>query len=292
MHAFNYRRATSVEDAAAAFRGAEDAAYLSGGHTLLPTMKQRLAAPSDLIDLAGIGELAGIAVDGDSVEIGALTPHAAVAASAEVQGTIPALAVLAGKIGDPQVRNKGTIGGSIANNDPAADYPAALVGLGATVVTDRRTIPADDFFTGLFETALEDGEIVTAVRFPRPRKAGYAKFPNPGVALCHRRRHGGGDGGGCAHRRDRGGPLRLPRQRHGGCAGRCARRQRGAAGALSRRPQFRHPRERRVPRTPGGRHGPARDGRRLLIQEPCPAQNGKIAKRSQFRIKHCFTSIF
>ena len=179
MHTFNYRRATSVEDAAAAFQGAEDGAYLSGGHTLLPTMKQRLAAPSDLIDLAGIAELAGIAVDGEAVEIGALTPHAAVAASAEVQGAIPALAALAGKIGDPQVRNKGTIGGSIANNDPAADYPAALLGLGATVVTDRRTIAADDFFTDLFETALESGEIITAVRFPRPRKAGYAKFPNP-----------------------------------------------------------------------------------------------------------------
>ena len=179
MHAFNYHRVTSVEDAAAAFRAAEDGAYLSGGHTLLPTMKQRLAAPSDLIDLAGIAGLAGIAVDGEAVEVGARTPHAVVAASAEVQGAIPALAALAGKIGDPQVRNKGTIGGSIANNDPAADYPAALVGLAATVVTNARAIAADDFFTGLFETALEEGEIITAVRFPRPGKAGYAKFPNP-----------------------------------------------------------------------------------------------------------------
>ena len=179
MHAFNYHRATSVEDAVAAFNGADDGAYLSGGHTLLPTMKQRLAAPSDLIDLAGLTELIRISVDEEAVEIGALTPHATVQASAEVQGAIPALAALAGKIGDPQVRNKGTIGGSIANNDPAADYPAALVGLGATVVTERRTIAADDFFTGLFETALEEGEIVTAVRFPRPGKAGYAKFPNP-----------------------------------------------------------------------------------------------------------------
>ena len=179
MHQFSYRRAASMEDALAAFRGAADGAYLAGGHTLLPAMKQRLAAPSDLIDLAGLTTLIGIAVDGSMVEIGALTPHAAVAASADVQGAIPALAALAGKIGDPQVRNKGTIGGSIANNDPAADYPAALVGLGATVITDRRTIAADDFFTGLFETALEEDEIVTAVRFPRPRKAGYAKFPNP-----------------------------------------------------------------------------------------------------------------
>ena len=179
MHEFTYRRATSVADAVAAFRGAEDAAYLSGGHTLLPAMKQRLAAPTDVIDLAGLDELVGIAVDADAVEVGALTPHAAVAASAEVGAAIPALAALAGKIGDPQVRNKGTIGGSIANNDPAADYPAALVGLGATVVTERRRIAADDFFTGLFETALAEGEIVTSVRFPRPAKAGYAKFPNP-----------------------------------------------------------------------------------------------------------------
>ncbi len=179
MHQFNYHRATSVEDAVAAFRKAEDGVYLSGGHTLLPTMKQRLASPSDLIDLAGLTELRGIAVNDGAVEIGALTPHAAVAASADVRAAIPALAALAGKIGDPQVRNKGTIGGSIANNDPAADYPAAVVGLDATVVTTQREITADDFFTGLFETALEAGEIVTAVRFPQPRKAGYAKFPNP-----------------------------------------------------------------------------------------------------------------
>ena len=184
MHPFDYRRAASVEDAVAAFREAEDGAYLAGGHTLLPTMKQRLASPSALIDLAGLTALKGVkAADGavadDAVEIGALTPHAAVAASAHVRAAIPALAALAGKIGDPQVRNKGTIGGSLANNDPAADYPAAVLGLGAVMVTDRRAIAADDFFTGLFETALEAGEIVTAVRFPRPRRAGYAKFPNP-----------------------------------------------------------------------------------------------------------------
>ena len=179
MHPFDYRRAASVEDAAAAFREAEDGAYLAGGHTLLPTMKQRLASPSALIDLAGLEALKSIEVEDDAVEIGALTPHAAVAASARVRAAIPALAALAGKIGDPQVRNKGTIGGSLANNDPAADYPAAVLGLDAVVVTDRRAIAADDFFTGLFETALEAGEIVTAVRFPRPRRAGYAKFPNP-----------------------------------------------------------------------------------------------------------------
>ena len=179
MHPFDYRRAASVEEAVAAFREAEDGAYLAGGHTLLPTMKQRLASPSALIDLAGLTALKGIAGADGAVEIGALTPHAAVAAAPDVRAAIPALAALAGRIGDPQVRNKGTIGGSLANNDPAADYPVAVLGLGATVVTDRRTIAADDFFTGLFETALEAGEIVTAVRFPRPRRAGYAKFPNP-----------------------------------------------------------------------------------------------------------------
>ena len=179
MHPFDYRRAASVEEAVAAFREAEDGAYLAGGHTLLPTMKQRLASPSALIDLAGLTALKGVSVADDAVAIGALTPHAAVAAAPDVRAAIPALAALAGRIGDPQVRNKGTIGGSLANNDPAADYPVAVLGLGATVVTDRRTIAADDFFTGLFETALEAGEIVTAVRFPRPRRAGYAKFPNP-----------------------------------------------------------------------------------------------------------------
>jgi len=147
--------------------------------TILPTMKLRLASPSDLIDLSGIATLKGITSADGAVTIGALTSHAEVAASTEVQNAIPALAALADTIGDPQVRNKGTIGGSIANCDPAADYPAALVGLGATVITSEREISADDFFIGLFETALDESEIVTAVRFPVPKKAGYAKFPNP-----------------------------------------------------------------------------------------------------------------
>ncbi len=179
MYGFTYHRATSVADAVALFKGAEDSRYLSGGHTILPTMKQRLAQPSDLIDIVGIGSLRGIRIEGDTVVIGALTPHADVAGAADVRAAIPALAHLADGIGDPQVRNRGTIGGSIANKDPAADYPAAVVGLGATVVTDRREIAGDDFFTGLFETALEEGELVTAVRFPVPARAGYAKFPNP-----------------------------------------------------------------------------------------------------------------
>jgi carbon-monoxide dehydrogenase medium subunit len=152
---------------------------LAGGMTLIPTLKQRLASPDQLIDLSGIGDLAGISVSGDTVSIGAMTTHGEVAASKDVAGAIPALAALAEMIGDPAVRNRGTIGGSIANNDPAADYPAAVVGLGATVKTNKREIAGDDFFTGLFETALGEGEIVTSVSFPVPEKAGYSKFPNP-----------------------------------------------------------------------------------------------------------------
>ncbi|MBI1181952.1 MAG: carbon monoxide dehydrogenase [Alphaproteobacteria bacterium] len=179
MYNFTYHRAGSVDAAAAKLAEGDDPKLLAGGMTLLPTMKQRLAMPSDLVDLNEIGELKGITVSGGTVTIGAMTRHAEVAASAEVRQAIPALAKLAGLIGDPSVRNRGTIGGSIANNDPSADYPAAVVGLGATVVTNKREIAGDDFFTGMFETALEDGEIVTAVRFPVPEKAAYCKFPNP-----------------------------------------------------------------------------------------------------------------
>ena len=179
MYATNYHRASSVADAAAKASGADDAKYLSGGQTLIPTMKQRLAAPSDLVDLSQGEEMRGITTDGRSVTIGAAMTHAEVAGSAEVANAIPALAALAGGIGDPAVRAKGTIGGSVANNDPAADYPAACLGLGATIRTNTREIAADDFFVGLFETALEEGEIITAVTFPVPEAAGYAKFPNP-----------------------------------------------------------------------------------------------------------------
>lgn len=179
MHNFAYHRPSSLADAAKALQAASDGKIVAGGMTLIPTLKQRLAAPSDLVDLAAIGELRGIKVDGSSVTIGATTPHAAVAGSAEVKAAIPALAVLAGGIGDPQVRHRGTIGGSIANSDPAADYPAAVLGLGATVKTNKRDIKADEFFVGMFETALQDGEIITAIVFPKPEKAGYAKFANP-----------------------------------------------------------------------------------------------------------------
>ena len=179
MYAFEYRKAASLDDAQKAFESADDGTYMAGGMTLIPTLKQRLASPSDVIDLDGIDDLRGITVDGDNVIIGAMTCHADVAASADVQKAIPALAHLASLIGDPQVRNRGTLGGSIANNDPAADYPGALVGLGATVHTTNKTVSADEFFTGMFETTLDEGELVTKVSFPIPEKAAYQKFPNP-----------------------------------------------------------------------------------------------------------------
>ena len=179
MYDFTHQRPASVDDAAAALAAAGEGKILAGGMTLIPTMKQRLASPSDLIDLGAIAALKGIKEEGGNIVIGAMTTHATVARDATVKKKIPALAHLADGIGDAQVRNCGTIGGSIANNDPAADYPAALVGLGATVHTTKRQIPADDFFTGMFETALAEDEIITAVSFPVPEKAGYMKFANP-----------------------------------------------------------------------------------------------------------------
>jgi carbon-monoxide dehydrogenase medium subunit len=178
MQAFAYSSASTIADAVRAAAGA-DAKYLSGGQSLLPSMKLGLNAPGALIDLTGVAEMKGIAVGGGTVRIGAATTHAAVAASAEVAAAIPALADLAGRIGDRAVRNRGTIGGSLANNDPAACYPAAVLGLGATVHTDRRTIAADDFFLGLYTTALQEGEVITAVSFPVPEKAGWQKFKQP-----------------------------------------------------------------------------------------------------------------
>ena len=179
MYETTYHRPSSVDEAAALFSKGKEAKYLAGGHTLIPVMKQRLAAPSDVIDLARIKELVGIEASGDTLTIKAATPHHDVATSGPVQQAIPALAYLASLIGDPAVRHRGTIGGSIANNDTAADYPAAVLALNATVKTNKRTIAADSFFKGLFDTALEDGEIITAVSFPVPAKAGYSKFPHP-----------------------------------------------------------------------------------------------------------------
>lgn len=179
MRDFGYHLADDVQAAIDQLRGSEDGKLIAGGLTLLPTLKQNLAAPSDLIDLGGIDALRGIALDGKILTIKAMTIHADVGASAVAKKAIPALAKLAGGIGDPAVRHRGTIGGSIANSDPAADYPASVVGLAATIVTDRREIAGDDFFLGLFETALEADEIITAVRFPVPDEAHYIKFRHP-----------------------------------------------------------------------------------------------------------------
>ena len=176
MYNFELVRAASLQDAE---NIGDDAVLMAGGMTLIPTLKLRLANPSQVVDLSGIKDLAGIEVASGTVSIGAMTTHAAVAGDKAVAKAIPALAHLAGLIGDPAVRNRGTLGGSIANSDPAADYPAAVLGLGATIKTNKREIAADDFFTGLFETALDDGEIITEVSFPVPSKAGYSKFPNP-----------------------------------------------------------------------------------------------------------------
>ena len=179
MHAFNYHKASSVADATAKLAASDDGRLLAGGQTLIAAMKMRLSAPSDLVDLAGIAELRGIKVDASSATVGAMTTHATVAASPEIKKAIPALALLASEIGDPMVRNMGTMGGSVANNDPAADYPAAVLGLGATVLTSKRKIPADKFFTAMYETALEPGEVITSIAFPVPKRAGYSKFKNP-----------------------------------------------------------------------------------------------------------------
>jgi len=179
MYEFTYHQAASLDEAARLIGSNAEAKLVAGGMTLVPTLKLRLAKPSDLVDLGKIAGLSGISEDGDAVIIGAMTRHADVNRSAIVKRAIPALAGLAGMIGDPAVRNRGTIGGSIANNDPAADYPAAVVGLNATVRTTKREVAADQFFTGLFETALGADEIVTAVRFPKPQAACYQKFKNP-----------------------------------------------------------------------------------------------------------------
>ena len=178
MYDFNFHRPADLASAEG-FLKADDAKLLAGGQTLIPTLKQRLTAPKHLIDLSRVEKLTGIERKGRSIEIGAMARHADVATSAVVEKAIPALASLVAEIGDPAVRNRGTIGGSIANNDPSADYPAACLALNATIVTNKREIAADHFFKGLFETALEPDEIVLRVRFPVPVQAAYVKFPNP-----------------------------------------------------------------------------------------------------------------
>lgn len=179
MHAFTYHRASTSKDAIQLATQKSDGKFLAGGQSLVQAMKLRLSAPSDLIDLGAVGELKTLKIEGNTVVTGAMVRHAEVAGSSEVRRAIPALAELAGMIGDRQVRHMGTIGGSLANNDPAADYPAAVLALGATISTNKRKIEADKFFKGLYETALEPGELITSVAFPMPKRAAYMKFKNP-----------------------------------------------------------------------------------------------------------------
>ena len=186
MHNTTYHKASSASEAASLLSSADDGALLAGGQTLIPTMKQRLAAPSDLIDISGVSDMRGVTVSGTTVTIGAATTHAEVADSAELRDVCPSLCDLAAHIGDPAVRHRGTLGGSVANNDPAADYPAAMLALNATIKTDKREIAADDFFEGMFTTALDEGEIIVSVSFEAPSKGAYAKVPNPAsrYAMC------------------------------------------------------------------------------------------------------------
>lgn len=186
MQNTTYHKASSASEAASILSGAEDGTLLAGGQTLIPTMKQRLAAPSDVVDISGASDMKGVTVSGSTVTIGSMTTHAEVAGSAELRGVCPSLCELAAHIGDPAVRHRGTLGGSVANNDPAADYPAAMLALNATIKTNTREIAADDFFQGMFTTALEEGEIITSVSFEAPTKGAYAKFPNPAsrYAMC------------------------------------------------------------------------------------------------------------
>jgi carbon-monoxide dehydrogenase medium subunit len=179
MYDFEYHRAGSQSEAQEKMGGAEDGRYLAGGMTLIPVLKQRLDNPSDVVDLGDLDDLRGIAEEGGAIVIKAMTTHDAVATSDLIKAKIPALAKLAGSIGDPMVRNRGTIGGSLANSDPAADYPAAVLGLGATIHTAKREIAGDDYFQGMFETALDEGEMITHVSFPIPETADYSRFPNP-----------------------------------------------------------------------------------------------------------------
>lgn len=179
MYETTYHRASSIDDAVALFAKGKEAKFLAGGQTLLPVMKQRLAAPSDVIDIARLKDMVGVEASADTLTIRAATTYFDIMQSADVKKSIPAIAHLTSMLGDPAVRYRGTIGGSIANNDPAADFPAALLALGATVKTNKRSVAAEDFFQGLFTTALEDGELITAVVFPVPEKAGYAKMRHP-----------------------------------------------------------------------------------------------------------------
>ncbi|MGY4293856.1 CO/xanthine dehydrogenase FAD-binding subunit [Bradyrhizobium sp. i1.4.4] len=249
MYEFKYHRPGTVRQAANLLVKNEDAKVIAGGHTLIPVMKQRLASPPHLVDLSHIEGLNTIEMKGRALVIGATARHAEVASSAIVGEAIPALANLASQIGDPAVRHKGTIGGSLANNDPTADYPAAVLALGATIVTNKRRLKAEEYFQGLFTTALEADEIITKVMFPLPKKAAYIKFRNQASRYAAGRRVRGAASFGRARRRHRCRlRRRVPRHRVRGSPEEALRREgarwhRGAGG----RPQQRHPRQRRIP---------------------------------------------
>ena len=269
MYAFEYHRPQSVADAAKLLASNSEAKLLAGGHTLVPTMKHAAgSAQGDRRSQPGGGAASGIDKKGNALVIGAMTTHAEVADSAVVRSAIAGLADVAGVIGDPHVRHRGTIGGSVANNDPAADYPAALLALGATIGTNKREIKADDFFKGLFTTALQDGEIITRISFPIPGKFGYEKFRQSGLALCAGRSRGGADrivGARRGHGRRQG--RRVPPCRHGSGP------RQGLVGAIAQRRHHRrrqdderHPRRRGLSRASGRRHGPPRRRQGRLTQ--------------------------
>ena len=270
MYDFAYHKPKSVADAVAAVKKGDEGKFMAGGMTLIPTLAALCAGPptsSILRHRRPQGHQSTA-----HVTIGAMTRHAEVASSAEVAKAIPALAKLAANIGDGQVRNRGTIGGSVANNDPAADYPAALVALGATVHTNERKIAADDFFKGMFETALKDGEMITAVSFPVPKKAAYMKFPNPasryamvGVLA---------DTAGGARRRHRRRPGRVPGEGHGSRAGQDLSADAVAGIKAGRRAEQRHPRQPRIPRAPGDGDGEEGGGCRGLMTLPRHSEGG------------------
>ena len=257
MKDFSYYKPSTVSEAVALLAAGGENRPLAGGMTLLPTMKMRLASPTAIVDLATLPGLTTITVGGGSVTIGAMTTHAKVAASAEIKTAIPALATLAGLIGDPQVRHRGTIGGSMANADPSADYPAAAVGLGATIVTDRREITADSFFTAMFQTALEPDEIILAVRFPDPGRGRLCQVQESGIAFCAGWRLRGALRRHRARRDYRGWPGGISIQGHRGCAGdQLLARGAGADFDCAVRIELRHPCRQRVSRPSGGGDGP------------------------------------
>ena len=271
MKAFDYHKPNSVPEAVALLANGSESQPIAGGMTLLPTIKQRLAAPGALIDLSGIAALKGIDASAGAITIGAMTRHVDVATSQNVTKSVPALAQLAGSIGDPAVRNRGTIGGSLANNDPAADYPAAVLALGATIVTNTREIAADHFFRGMFETALDPGELITAVKFPLPARRRLRQGAECSLALRAGRRFRGKVRVGRAGRRDRRGTSCFSCSRAGDRTFRpfrADRRQRPwcRSGGI----EFGHSRRGGVSGAPDHRHGQARCcgcARRRLMAE-------------------------